>query len=114
MRYDYCRLKMHSPRKLLALPMVVRLLCAAFAPAAGAQSAAILIPLYRLLRLPDDGFGSPRFRAGATFRHLHFCPRLAARASYGYSLPLTAPTRLRLDVVARCRDSVGAVMIALS
>ena len=37
---------MNSSRKLLALLMVAALLFAAFAPAAYAQSAAILIPLF--------------------------------------------------------------------
>jgi hypothetical protein len=36
---------MNSPRKLLALLMVAALLCAVFAPASFAQSAAVLVPL---------------------------------------------------------------------
>jgi len=70
---------MHSSRKLLALLMVVALLCAAFAPAAYTQSAAILIPLFLFCGCLTT-VSLRRVFERCDLPASPFCPRLAARA----------------------------------
>jgi hypothetical protein len=69
---------MNSSRKLLALLMVVALLLAAFAPAAFAHSAAILVPLC-LFSVCLTTFPLRRTFDRCCLPSSPFCPPLASR-----------------------------------
>jgi hypothetical protein len=70
---------MNSSRKLFALLVVAALLCAAFAPAAYAQSAAILIPLFAFC-VCLTAISTRRVFERCDLPSSPFCSRIAARA----------------------------------